>query len=194
MKKVVFLFVLALSQVTLFGQVKWNLDNSHSSVRFTVTHLVISEVEGTFKTFTGSISAPKPDFTDASIDFTVDVNSINTDNEMRDNHLKAPDFFDAAKFPKMTFKSTSFKKVSGNKYELIGNLTIRDVTKSVKFDVTYGGTVKDPYGNTKAGFKAATTISRSAFGLTWNALTEAGGAVVSDEVAISVKLEFAQAK
>lgn len=194
MKKVVFLFALALTQVALFGQTKWNVDNSHSSVKFTVTHLVISEVEGNFKVYSGSISSAKPDFTDASIDFTVDVTSINTDNEMRDNHLKAADFFDAAKFPKMTFKSTSFKKVSGNKYELVGNLTIRDVTKSVKFDVSYGGTVKDPYGNIKAGFKATSVINRSEFGLKWSAMTEAGGAVVSDEVTIGLKLEFGQAK
>jgi polyisoprenoid-binding protein YceI len=94
----------------------------------------------------------------------------------------------------MTFKSSSFKKISGNKYELVGNLTIRDVTKSVKFDVTYGGTVKDPYGNIKAGFKATSVINRSEFGLKWSALTEAGGAVVSDEVTIGLKLEFGQAK
>lgn len=194
MKKVVFLFALALSQVVMFGQIKWNIDNAHSSVGFTVTHLVISEVDGSFKTYSGTISAPTPDFVGATIDFTVDVNSVNTENEMRDKHLKSPDFFDADKFPKMTFKSASFKKLSGNKYELLGNLTIKDVTKPVKFDVTYGGTVKDPYGNTKAGFKATTVISRSAYGLKWSAVTEAGGAVVSDDVTINLKLEFAQAK
>lgn len=194
MKKVVFLFALALSQVAMFGQVKWNIDNAHSLVGFTVTHLVISEVDGSFKTYSGSISAPTADFNGATIDFSVDVNSVNTENDMRDNHLKGPDFFDAAKYPKMTFKSTSFKKLAGNKYELVGNLTIKSVTKSVKFDVTYGGTVKDPYGNTKAGFKATTVISRSAYGLTWSAVTEAGGAVVGDDVTINLKLEFAQAK
>ncbi len=194
MKKVVFLFVLALSQVALFGQVKWNIDNAHSSVRFTVEHLVISEVDGTFKTFSGDITSSKPDFTDANINFTIDVNSINTDNERRDGHLKGPDFFDAAKFPNMTFKSTSFKKVSEKKYELKGNLTIRDVTKPVTFDVVYGGTVKDPYGNNKAGFKATSVISRSAFGLKWNNMTEAGGAVVGDDVTITIKLEVSQAK
>ena len=194
MKKVIFLFTLACAQVALFGQTKWNVDNVHSSVRFTVSHLVISEVEGAFKVYSGTISASKPDFVDAAIDFTVDVNSISTDNDMRDNHLKSPDFFDAAKFPKMTFKSTSFKKVSGNKYELLGNLTIRDVTKPVKFDVTYGGTAKDAYGNIKAGFKAISSINRSEYGLKWSALTEAGGAVVGEAVAIELRLEFAQAK
>lgn len=194
MKKLVFLFVLGLSQVALFGQTKWSVDNAHSSVRFTVVHMVISEVEGSFKTYNATITASKPDFTDANIDFSIDVNSISTENEMRDNHLKGPDFFDAAKFPTMNFKSTSFKKVTGNNYELLGNLTIRDVTKPVKFDVVYGGTVKDPRGTVKAGFKATSVISRAAYGLKWNNLTEAGGAVVSDDVSIQLRLELAQAK
>ena len=176
------------------AQTKWTLDNSHTGVKFTVTHLVISEVEGSFKTFTGSMTASKPDFTDAQIDFSVDIASINTDNEQRDTHLKADDFFNAEKYPKMTFKSILMKKVGDNKYELFGNLTIRDVTKKVKFIVTYGGTVKDPWGNTKAGFKATATINRLEYGLKWNTLTEAGGAVVGSDVTISINAEFAQQK
>jgi polyisoprenoid-binding protein YceI len=180
------------SQGLTLAQSKWQVDKAHSSVKFSVQHLVISEVEGSFRSFDGSIVSKNDDFTDAVIDFTVDVNSINTDNDMRDNHLKGEDFFNAAKYPKMTFKSKSFKKVSGNKYELVGDLTIRDVTKTVKFDVTYGGTVKDPYGNIKAGFKATTVINRFDYGLKWNALTEAGGAVVDKDVNVSLKLEFAK--
>ena len=172
----------------------WKSDNSHSNVKFTVTHLVVSEVEGAFKVYNGTIVSAKPDFTDAKIDFSVDVNSINTDNENRDKHLKSDDFFNAEKFPQMKFVSTSFKKVSGNKYVLEGNLTIRDVTKPVKFDVTYGGTVKDPWGNTKAGFKAKGTINRFDYNLKWNTLTEAGGAVVGKEVEVVVNLELAQQK
>jgi polyisoprenoid-binding protein YceI len=175
-------------------QSKWTLDKAHSGVKFTVSHLVISEVEGSFKTFTGSITASKSDFTDAQIDFSVDVNSISTDNEMRDNHLKSDDFFNAEKYPSMTFKSLSFKKLSGKAYELTGNLTIRDVTRKVRFDVTYGGTVKDPYGNTKAGFKATATINRLDYGLKWNKLTEAGGAVVGSDVTIILNTEFAAEK
>jgi polyisoprenoid-binding protein YceI len=194
MKKLVVILIAGLLPFFASAQTKWNVDNTHSSVKFTVTHLVISEVEGSFKTFTGNISSANPDFTDAAIDFTVDVNSINTDNEMRDKHLKSPDFFDTEKFGQMTFKSTSFKKVDENKYKLVGNLTIKDVTKSVTFDVTYGGTAKDPWGNTKAGFKASTTIDRFDYGLKWNAATEAGGAVVSKEVAIQVRMELTQAK
>ena len=113
---------------------------------------------------------------------------------MRDTHLKSDDFFNAEKYPKMTFKSISFKKVSGNKYALTGNLTLRDVTKNVTFDVTYGGTAKDGYGNTKAGFKASTIINRFDYGLKWNALTEAGGMTVGSDVTIALRLEFAQAK
>jgi len=194
MKKVILITAALLAQVALFAQTKWNVDVVHSSVKFTVEHLVISEVEGSFKTFNGSITSTSPDFSGSAIDFTADVASISTDNNMRDTHLKSDDFFNAEKYPKMTFKSTSFKKVEGNKYVLVGNLTLRDVTKSVKFDVTYGGTAKDGYGNTKAGFKATTVINRFDYGLKWNALTEAGGMTVGSDVTINLRLEFAQAK
>lgn len=194
MKTIAAFFFAVLIAGTSYSQTTWNLDNSHSGVKFTVSHLVISEVEGQFRTFTGTMTASKPDFTDASIDFTVDVASVNTDNETRDNHLKSDDFFNAEKFPKMTFKSTSMKKLSANKYELSGMLTIRDVTKPVKFAVNYGGTVKDPWGNTKAGFKATATIDRLVYGLKWKTLTEAGGAVVGSDVTIVINAEFAQAK
>jgi polyisoprenoid-binding protein YceI len=170
------------------------LDKSHSSVKFTVQHLVISEVEGSFKMFNGGIDAPSFDFSNAKISFTVDVNSINTDDEKRDGHLKSDDFFNAAKFPQMNFTSTSFKKIKGNMYTLEGDLTIRDVTKKVRFAVIYGGTVKDPWGNTKAGFKASGKVNRKEFGLKWNAMTEAGGAVVGDDVNMIINAEFAQQK
>lgn len=194
MKKVFALVVLAGSVVLANAQSTWKTDNAHSNVKFSVSHLVVTEVEGAFKVYDGSIQSAKPDFSDAAINFSVDVNSINTDNEMRDKHLKSDDFFNAEKFSKMTFKSTSFKKVGGNKYALEGDLTIRDITKKVKFDVTYGGTVKDPWGNTKAGFKAKGTINRFDYNLKWNTLTEAGGAVVGKDVEITLNLEFGQQK
>ena len=172
----------------------WNIDNSHSNVKFSVSHLVISDVEGAFKSFNGTIQTSKSDFSDAQIDFSIDINSINTDNEGRDTHLKSDDFFNAEKFPQMTFKGTSFTKLSGNKYALEGDLTIRDVTKKIKFDVTYGGTVKDPWGNTKAGFKVKGIINRFDYNLKWNTLTEAGGALVGKEVEIVLNLEFGQQK
>lgn len=172
----------------------WAVDASHSSVKFSVTHLTVSETEGLFKKFNGSIVSKSADFQGATINFTVDVNSINTDDEARDKHLKSDDFFNAEKYPNMSFAGTSFKKVKGNSYILEGNLTIRDVTKKVKFNVNYGGTVKDPWGNIKAGFKAKSRISRKAYGLKWGALTEMGGAVVGDDVDITLSLEFAQKK
>lgn len=197
MKKLSTIFAAAMllfAAGTTSAQSKWSVDASHSSVKFTVSHLMVSEVDGSFGKYDGSIDAPGADFNNATVNFTVDVNSVNTDNEMRDKHLKSDDFFNAEKYPNMTFKSTSFKKGKGNSYVLEGNLTIRDVTKKVKMDVTYGGSVVDPWGNTKAGFKAVTKISREAYGLKWNKLTEAGGAVVGDEVTITLKLEFAKGK
>jgi polyisoprenoid-binding protein YceI len=190
----------ALSIVTLAAtmaasspaQTMWTVDNAHSNVKFSVTHMVISEVEGNFKVYSGSIQSPTQDFVDATVNFSVDVNSINTENEMRDKHLKSDDFFNAEKFPTMTFKSTSWKKVDGQRYTLEGDLTIRDITKRVSFAVAYGGTMKDGYGNTKVGFKGTTTINRFDYNLKWNALTEAGGAMVSKDVNITLNLEFVQ--
>ncbi len=197
MKKVIssLLLVLVVFSSSFAQTAKtWNVDKMHSAVKFAVSHLVISEVDGSFKIFDGSMVAAKEDFSDAKINFTVDVNSINTDNTNRDGHLKSDDFFNAEKYPNMTFVSTSFKKKSGSTYELTGNLTIRDVTKKVTFAVKYGGTTKDPYGNTKAGFKATGSINRLAYGLKWNNLTEAGGAVVGADVDLTVNLEMALAK
>jgi polyisoprenoid-binding protein YceI len=195
MKKLIILSSMFVATMSATAQsTSWSVDNSHSNVKFTVTHLVVSEVDGSFRTYNGSIESTKADFDGATINFTVDVNSVNTDNEMRDKHLKADDFFNAEKYPQMSFKSTSFKKTADKKYTLEGDLTIRDVTKRVKFDVYFGGIMKDPYGNTKAGFKATSKISRKEFKLTWNPMTEAGGAVVGDEVEVKLNLEFAQKK
>lgn len=173
---------------------KWANDASHSSVKFTVEHLMVSDVEGNFKKFNGNVESTTADFANAKVQFTADVNSISTDDESRDKHLKSDDFFNAEKYPQMTFASTSFKKVKNNIYSLEGNLTIRDVTKKVKFAVVYGGTVTDPWGNIKAGFKASGKVSRKEYGLKWNTLTEAGGAVVGDEVNIILNMEFAKQK
>lgn len=172
---------------------KWVLDKAHSNIRFTVTHMVVSEVEGSFKAFDGSFVAEKADFSDARVSFTVDVNSINTDNENRDKHLKSDDFFNAEKFPQVKFESTAFKPQGDNKYKLEGNLTIRDITKPVTFDVTYGGTITGGRG-AKAGFKAKATIDRFEFGLKWNRLTEAGGMTVGKNVDVTVNIELNEAK
>lgn len=168
---------------------KWTADKAHSSVKFTVTHLVVSEVEGRFKMFDGSMESSKADFSDAKINFTVDVNSVDTDNEMRDKDLKGENFFSADKYPEMKFTGTSFTPAGGNKYKLAGNLMIKDVTKPVEFDVTYGGTA-NAMGKTKVGFKAKTTINRFDYNLKWNKATEAGGLVVSKDVDLVVNVEM----
>jgi len=175
------------------AETKWTADKAHSSVKFTVTHLVISEVEGSFKIFDGSMTNTKADYSDAKISFSVDVASISTDNEGRDKHLKSDDFFSAETFPQIKFESTSFAPQGGNKYKLSGNLTLKDVTKQVTWDVTYGGTAVTR-GTTKAGFKAKTTINRFDYNLKWDRATEAGGLVVGQDVDITVNLEMNQAK
>ena len=188
------LAAVILTAGTLSAQTnKWTVDAVHSNIKFTVTHMVVSEVEGSFKKFDGTVESSKADFSDAVVNFTVDVNSVNTESEMRDGHLKGDDFFNAAKYPTMTFKSTSVKMLGGNKYQLTGNLTIRDVTKPVTFDVTYGGTIKTPMG-VKAGFKAKTTINRFDYNLKWNNAVEAGSLVVDKDVVISLNIELNQGK
>ena len=190
MKKL-FLFVIATSlSVATFAQTKWTTDPMHSFVNFAVKHSGISIVDGSFKKFEGEIVAAKADLTDAKITFSADVASINTSVEMRDNHLKSDDFFNAEKYPKMTFESTSFKKVKNNIYKLAGKLTIRDVMKNVTFDVVYGGTAKDQQGNTKAGFLATTKINR----LDYNVNYDPTGAGIAKDVNITLNLQFVQAK
>jgi polyisoprenoid-binding protein YceI len=177
------------SETVAEGLSKWTLDKIHSNVRFTVSHMIVAETEGTFKVFDGTVEHTKSDWSDAKIEFTVDVNSINTDNKYRDEHLISDDFFNAEKYPKMTFKSTSFTPLGNNNYELKGNLTIRDVTKPVKFDVKFGG-IAIGSKTDKAGFKAITTINRFDYNLKWNKLTEAGGAMVGKDIEIAVRVEL----
>lgn len=177
------------------AQTNWKLDNSHSKLGFSVTHMMVAETEGKFKIFDGTVnSKSEMDFTDAQINFTADASSINTEDEKRDGHLKSPDFFDVAKFPTITFKSTSMKpntKMGKTSYLLEGELTMHGVTKKVKFTaIGAAKTVKDPYGNIKNGFKVTGTINRKDFGLVWNAALEAGGVAVSEDVAISLNIEL----
>ena len=194
MKKYILSAIIAVAAVGANAQVAtWNVDNAHSAIRFSVTHMVVSETEGTFKASSGKIEASKADFTDAKINFVVDAKSINTENEMRDGHLKSADFFDVEKYPQITFTGVKFTKKDAKNYVLEGDLTLHGVTKRVKFDVVYGGTTKDPYGNTKAGFKATTVIDRTQYGLTWSKTNAAGELAVGNDVTITLKLEFAKA-
>lgn len=168
----------------------WQLDPAHSEVSFKVRHLVISNVTGKFSSFDSSFTSGADDFTDANINFTIDANSIHTGVEARDNHLRGEDFFNTEVFPKITFAGKSLKKTDDGAYELSGDLTIRDVTQPVTLDVEFGGVTKDPYGNIKAGFEVEGKIKRKAFGLQWDAVTEAGGAVVSDEVKFTAQVQY----
>lgn len=169
--------------------IKWKPDKAHSSVRFSVKHLVVSESEGYFKSFDGSMEHTKPDFSDAKIRFTVDVNSIDTDSEKRDAHLKSEDFFNVAQYPVISFVSTSFKPGNRKKYKLYGNLTLRGITRPIVFDVVYGGTLNSGK-DSKAIFTCTSSINRFDYGLQWSKATEAGGLVVGQDVAITVKMEM----
>ena len=166
---------------------KWVIDPTHSEVQFKIKHLVISTVTGTFKTFEGSAETESEDFSNAKINFSLDVNSIDTNQGDRDGHLKSADFFDAEKFPKISFKSSSF---DGSK--LTGDLTIKDVTKPVTLDVDFGGTATDFYGNVKAGFEVTGKINRKEFGLVWDGITEAGAIVVGEDVRLHINLQLAK--
>ncbi|HEY0244400.1 MAG TPA: YceI family protein [Mucilaginibacter sp.] len=171
---------------------KWVLDPMHSEVQFKIKHLVISTVSGFFKSFEGALETENDDFEDAKINFSLDINSIDTNQSQRDEHLKSAEFFDAEKYPQIKFTSTSFKKTDDDEFELIGDLTIRDVTKSVKLDVEFGGSTADFYGNTKAGFEVTGKINRKEFGLTWDGVTEAGSIVLGEDIKLSINVQFAK--
>jgi len=172
---------------------KWVLDPMHSEVQFKVKHLVISTVSGFFKSFEGSLETDNEDFSDAKIDFSLDIDSIDTNQSQRDEHLKSPEFFDAATYPKITFKSTSFTKTDEeDEYKLAGDLTIKGITKPVTLDVEFGGAAADFYGNTKAGFEISGKINRKDFGLTWSGVTEAGAVVVGEDIKLLINVQFAK--
>ncbi len=168
----------------------WGIDPTHSEAGFKVKHLVISTVNGKFNQFEGTIEAEEDSFENANISFAAKIDSISTGVADRDAHLKSDDFFNAEKYPELKFKSTSFQKVSDENYELKGDLTIRDITKTVNLNVIYGGTVTDPYGNTKAGFEISGKVNRKEFGLKWDAVTEAGSVVVSEEVKLDLNIQI----
>jgi polyisoprenoid-binding protein YceI len=172
---------------------QWIIDPVHSEVKFKVKHLVIATVTGQFKTVSGTVEANKEDFSDARIAFEADVNSISTNNEQRDGHLKSPDFFDAASFPVLSFVSTSISPKGNGGFLMKGDMTIRGTKKSIALDVTYNGTVKGFDGDV-AGFEISGKLNRQEFGLRWNAMTETGGVVVSDEVKLDIAVELKRAQ
>lgn len=168
----------------------YKIDVDHSDIMFKVKHLMISTVSGIFKKFDATLEINEEDFTSASVTFEADIDSVDTKNADRDAHLKGDDFFSADKFPKMTFKSTSIQKKSGDEFEMNGDLTIRDTTKPVTLTVEYNGSTKDPWGFERMGFEANGKINRKDFGLKWSAVTEAGGLVVADDVKLSLNVEM----
>ncbi len=172
----------------------WKIDPVHSEIKFKVRHLVVSSVTGQFNSFDATVEADKPDFTDAKIRFEADVNSISTKNDQRDGHLKSADFFDAENHPKVTFVSQSVTKKSDNELEIVGALTMRGVTKSIKLAAAYNGTVKGFGGTEVSGFEMRGKVNRFDYGLHWNGLTEAGGVVVGDEVKIEIEAELDRAE
>ncbi len=168
----------------------YKIDTAHSEVTFKVKHLMITNVTGSFTQFDATLESAAADFSDAKISFEAEVNSISTNNEQRDGHLKSEDFFAADTFPKLSFVSSSFQKLTDTEYALNGDLTIRGITKPVQLAVEYGGTMTDPYGQVKAGFEIGGKINRKDFGLVWSATTEAGGIVVSDEVKLHLAVQM----
>lgn len=174
------------------AKTKWNIDQMHSEVQFKAKHLVISTVTGTFNSFEGGLETEGDDFDGAKATFAIDVNSIDTNVADRDAHLKSDDFFNAEKYPQITFEG-ALNQVSGEDYKLVGDLTIRDVTKQVELAVEYGGTMVDGYGQTKAGFEISGAVNRKEFGLKWDMVTEAGGVVVGEKIKLNLNIQLAKA-
>jgi polyisoprenoid-binding protein YceI len=173
----------------------YQIDSAHSQLQFSVRHLMVSNVRGTFRSVTGVVNYDPANPGATTVDATIDVNSINTNDEKRDEHLKAADFFDAAKFPTITFKSKRVEKTGAGEFKVVGDLTIHGVTKEETLAVEeVSDETKDLWGNTKIGASAKTKIKRSDFGLTWNAPLETGGVVVSDDVKLEFDLQFLKAQ
>ena len=164
----------------------WVADTMHSEIGFQIRHLMISNVKGHFTAFESTCVADA-DFNNAQINFSAQVDSITTNNEQRDGHLKSPDFFDAEKFPTITFKSDDFKSASG---QITGNFSMKDVTKKITLDVEFGGIANDLFGQTRAGFTITGKINRKDFGLSWGAITETGNIALADDVKLNIEIQF----
>lgn len=175
------------------AKTKWVVDPTHSSVDFSIRHMMFTNVKGSFHTYDATIEADPTDLTSADISFSVDLASVDTKNADRDNHLRSADFFDVESKPKMSFTATKIEKKDEEEYSVTGDLTLNGVTKEETFTVTFEGQGKDPWGNEKAGFSAEGTLNRSDYGLTWNAALETGGVLVGDKVKVSLQIQAAKA-
>ena len=172
------------------SKTKWASDPTHSEIQFKVKHLMITTVTGYFREFTAQAETEGQDFTTAKVNFEARTASVDTNNQDRDNHLRSGDFFESDKFPVLKFQSTKVEKVDDEKFKLLGDLTIKDITKPVSLEVEYGGAMKDPWGNLKAGFSLNGKINRKDWNLNWNAALETGGVLVSDEVRIFGEIQM----
>lgn len=170
----------------------WSVDSVHSSIDFSIKHMMIAKVKGSFHSFEAQIEADPADLTTAAIRFSVDVSSVDTRNTDRDNHLRSADFFDVENNPNMTFESSRIVRTGEGEYEVTGQLTLHGVTRDETFTVTYEGAGKDPWGNEKVGFSGQGSIKRSDYGLTYNALLETGGVLIGDEVKVFLEIEATQ--
>ena len=167
----------------------WKIDNAHSEVHFAVRHMVVAKVRGRFNTWSGALDLDEKDLGRSSVTVDIDAASIDTSNGQRDGHLRGPDFFDAEKFPKLSFRSKRVERAGKDRYRVVGDLTIRDVTREVVLDTEALGIGKDPWGNDRAAFSASASIDRREFGLTWNQVLEAGGVLVGDKIEIGIELQ-----
>jgi polyisoprenoid-binding protein YceI len=168
----------------------WGIDVSHSEIQFKVKHMMITNVTGNFFEFEGSVESDGTNFETAKIEFKAKIDSISTNSEQRDAHLKSDDFFSAEKYPYLTFNNGKLKSTGDDTYVLTGDLTIRDVTKTIELQAELGGIDKDPWGNEKVGFSLNGKINRKDFGLSWNALTESGGLLVSEEIRLFAEIQL----
>ena len=169
---------------------KWTIDPSHSEIQFKVKHLMVSYVTGQFKNFNASVETDGDDFTTAKVRFTAEVNSISTNNEQRDGHLKNSDFFDADNHPELTFESSKLEKINEDEFNVLGILTMRGISKEVVLHAEYGGIMLDPWGNSRTGFSISGKINRKDFGVSFGMVSETGGVLLGDEVKIMANVEF----
>ncbi len=188
--RIVAAMALMMMSISAIHAQQWQLDKNHSTVGFSISHMVISEVEGKFDDYTLTLTTSKDDFTDAAIQFEVHVGSINTGHTGRDEHLQEEDLFNVAKYPTLSFVGHSMKQVDGKRYKLTGDFTMMGVTKTLELDVIFNGTIKDNWGNQRAGFKVSGVIDRYDFGLEYNSVLEAGGLSIGREVNLDIKLEM----
>lgn len=168
---------------------RWEIDSGHSGIHFSVRHMVVAKVRGQFTRWSATLLAEDGDLSRARVEAIIDATSIDTGVGDRDTHLKSADFFDTSTHPELTFTGKSVEGKGGDELRVVGDLTIRGVTREVALDVEYSGRTKDPWGNERAGFSAKTSINRKDFGLTWNQVLEAGGVVVGDRIDIEIEVE-----